>query len=64
MTISSPKLIILTSQKMRLMNHYGYLTNCYFCNEKLQVAEEVISKRSGKRAKWYHKKCAEKVNLI
>jgi len=37
---------------------------CYSCKVKLEVGENIVTKKSGCNTKWYHENCAKRINLI
>jgi hypothetical protein len=70
LTISHARLVPLT---LRMYNQNKavdrYKTKrcfceCNLCKEKLVVGEIICTKKASCYTKWYHQKCAEKVNLI
>ena len=62
MTKSAARIIILSNKNMRHMDRFGQ-SNCQVCKKELVMGDEVVTKK-GLHTKWYHKKCAEKFNII
>ena len=63
MTKSTPRVLVLTKKNMLQMKHKTHLNYCHLCKEELERGDEIITKRT-RNAKWYHKSCAERVNII
>ena len=59
MTTSRPR---ITTLSQAMVTKRGS-KECALCNYNIDVNEIIVAKRSN-RFKWYHKICAEKVNII
>ena len=58
-----PRQMIITDGMLPLMLHHPQLKTCNVCNVELKSGNKIITKKN-KKTKWYHVKCAERVNLI
>ncbi len=55
----------LTPNKVSVLFGKGYdKIVCNKCDEPISLGETCCSKQSGKKKKFYHEKCAERLNII
>ena len=63
MTQSSARLIILDPPRLGRTVKRPHLIHCKQCEGKFKIGDEIITKKGKNVTRWYHRKCAEGLNI-
>ena len=66
MTKSKARMVILSERMLSRASSIeknDYLIKCRQCNCNFHVGDEIVTKKNKNRTRWYHKKCAEFLNI-
>lgn len=60
----SQQMRVSPQQYHRMINSNPENVNCKRCGIKINIGEEIYTRKTVLKAKWYHIECARKVNLL